>query len=103
MAKLPWRFQGDIAYGQTDPTVTVFMGETETDEETGIVSIRQDVRNPVTMPLSELKSASHLADPKKMQEVAEGQGKARAVAREVARFAEAQAALAAQAPELDSK
>lgn len=70
MAKLPWRFQGDIAYGESDPLVTVFMGETMTDTDTGVVSIHQDTRNPVTLRLSELASAAHLADPAKMQAIA---------------------------------
>lgn len=81
MAKVPWRFQGDIAYGEKDPLVTVFMGETETDEETGEVSTRQDTRNPITMKLSELTSASHIADPDTMGKVADVQKQARVKAR----------------------
>lgn len=69
MAKHPWRFQGDIAYGESDPMVTVFMGDLETDEDTGDVSVRQDTRNPVTMRLSELKNAAHLASPDEMEKV----------------------------------
>jgi hypothetical protein len=78
MAKQPWRFQGDIAYGETDPVVTVFMGEPERDGETGEMVIRQDARNPVTMKLSELKSAAHLANAKTMQTLADAQSTARA-------------------------
>jgi hypothetical protein len=47
----PWRFQGDAAYQEKDPQVTVFLGELETFD--GKVMIRQDVRNPVTMKLSQ--------------------------------------------------
>jgi hypothetical protein len=66
MANVPWRFQADIAPGETDPVVTVFMGDTYVDEESGQTRVRQDTVDPVTMKLSELKSALHLADPKQM-------------------------------------
>lgn len=87
MAKVPWRFQGDIARGEIDPLVTVFMGDEVTDEGTGVVTVRQDVSDPVVMKLSELASASHLADPKKMDEVATKQrGKRIADRREAERL-----------------
>ena len=63
--KHPWRFQGDIAYGETDPMITVFMGEVETDED-GKTSIRQDTRYPVQMKLSELAGLSDLVNAQKL-------------------------------------
>ena len=53
MPKRVWRFQGDVALNETDPMVTVFLGNIETNEDTNEDEVRQDVRNPVTMPLSE--------------------------------------------------
>jgi hypothetical protein len=60
--KVPWRFQGDISYGETDPVMTVFMGEVLKDEA-GNVTVRQDVTNPVVMKLSALGDALKIADP----------------------------------------
>jgi hypothetical protein len=65
MAKHPWRFQGDIAFGETDPVVTVFMGDLETGEDGGR-SIRQDVRDPVRMKLSQLAGVGDLLDGPKL-------------------------------------
>lgn len=62
MTRQPWCFQCDIEYGDTDPIVKVFMGEVETDDETGVTSIRQDTRYPVEIPMSKLTSIAELMD-----------------------------------------
>lgn len=60
MPKLVWRFQADVRYGDDDPMVTVFLGETETED--GVTIVRQDTRDPVTVKLSALASALALVD-----------------------------------------
>lgn len=66
MAKHPWRAQVDIALGETDPVMTVFMGTVFTDPDTGKDFIRQETNDPVLIKLSELQNAMQLADPKAM-------------------------------------
>jgi hypothetical protein len=61
MAKTPWRFQADISAGVTDPDVTVFGGETFTEDATGERVVYQDTSNPMVVRLSELNA--FLADP----------------------------------------
>lgn len=61
MAQIPWRFQADIPLGVTDPDVTVFVGDTYTEDSTGNSVVYQDTSNPVTMKLSEL--AAFIANP----------------------------------------
>lgn len=65
MAKYPWRVQGDIAHGERDPVLTVFMGEVRTDED-GRMYIEQETRDPVEMRLSEIESVLDLVDAKKL-------------------------------------
>ena len=72
MAKLAWRFQADVAKGETDPIVTVFMGPEravldEDGEQTGESFIEQNTSDPVLVPLSELANA--IADPAVMDEI----------------------------------
>jgi hypothetical protein len=62
MALYPWRLQGDIARGETDPTVTVFLGAEravmdENGEPTAETFIEQDTREPLQMALSEAMTA----------------------------------------------
>lgn len=61
MSKRPWRIQGDIAHGENDPILTVFLGDVEHDDH-GNPSVRQDVRSTVLMRLSALAGASDLAE-----------------------------------------
>lgn len=62
MAKFAWRLQGDIAKGEKDPLMTVFMGVERAivDDDgnpTSETFIEQDTSDPVQMPLSELSKA----------------------------------------------
>jgi hypothetical protein len=66
MALLPWRFQADVAQGETDPRVTVFMGPErsvmdENGEPTEATFVEQSTTDPVQLQLSQLSAA--LADP----------------------------------------
>ena len=66
MAFLPWRMQGDMTKGETDPLMTVFMGveRAVVDDDgkpTGDTFIEQNTNNPVVMKLSEVPAA--LANP----------------------------------------
>ena len=66
MAIFPWRLQGEIVKGETDPLVTVFIGPEryvldDAGEPTATTFVQQDTGNPVQMKLSELPAA--LADP----------------------------------------
>ena len=66
MAIYPWRLQADVAKGDTDPTVTLFVGPErhvldDNGEPTAETFIQQDTTNPVQLPLSELGAV--LADP----------------------------------------
>lgn len=48
--RYPWRIQGEVKPGETDPMMTVFMGQTRGDQ------IEHDVTDPVEVPLSKLVS-----------------------------------------------
>jgi hypothetical protein len=66
MALLPWRFQADLAKGEIDPQVTVFVGPerqvVDADGNgTGVTFIDQVTTSPAVLPLSQLAAA--LADP----------------------------------------
>lgn len=52
--KRVWRGQFEVPYGAADPKVTLYLGPVETDDETGDISVRQDTRWPVEMPLSQV-------------------------------------------------
>jgi hypothetical protein len=70
MALYPWRLQGEIGKGETDPMVTVFMGAEravmdDNGEPTAERFIQQDTKNPAVMKLSEVAAA--LADPTLLQ------------------------------------
>jgi len=54
MPTLPWRFQADVAVDNPDPDVTVFIGDSVTNDVTGEKVVHQDTRDPVTVKLSEL-------------------------------------------------
>ena len=54
MAVVAWRFQCDPALGETDPMVTVFVGDTFTNDETGERTVQHDTTNPASVKLSEL-------------------------------------------------
>jgi hypothetical protein len=67
MAMLPWRLQGDIAKGETDPLVTVFMGPERyildaDGNPTSQTFIEQNTADPVIMKLSELGSVIQPVD-----------------------------------------
>lgn len=71
MALLPWRLQGDIAKGEVDPLVTVFVGAERAvmDDDgnpTAATFIAQDTKDPVVMKLSEAVAA--LVDATKMDQ-----------------------------------
>jgi len=66
MALYPWRLQGDIAKGELDPMVTVFLGpeRAKMDDQgnpTTETFIEQTTSDPVQMKLSEVVAA--LANP----------------------------------------
>jgi hypothetical protein len=94
MAKQVWRFQCDVPYGETDPIVTVFLGSTEVDEDSEQTVVRQDTRNPVTMPLSEF--AAMMAGSIKHDDIATAQATKRA-AEKAEKQARADAEVAAKA------
>ena len=54
MPTLPWRFQADLTPDNPDPDVTVFVGDSITNDVTGVKTIHQDTANPEIVPLSEL-------------------------------------------------
>jgi len=54
MPTLPWRFQADLTPDNPDPIVTVFVGDSITNDVTGVKTIHQDTSNPELVPLSEL-------------------------------------------------
>lgn len=56
MPTLPWRFQADLAPDQPDPDVTVFVGDTVTNDVTGEQKVHQDTSNPEIVKLSALPS-----------------------------------------------
>jgi len=53
MAKVPWRLQGDIPLGVSDPEITVFLGDVWTNSEDE-QKVDQSTADPVVMKLSEL-------------------------------------------------
>lgn len=67
MPKHPWRFQCDVPYGETDPVVTVFMGEVFTRDD-GSVFVEQSISVPVLMPLSQVDDVLSLIDASVMTE-----------------------------------
>ena len=54
MATYPWRFQADIKIGHPDPDVTVFVGDTITNDTTGEKTIHQSTADPVIVKMTEL-------------------------------------------------
>ena len=61
MALYPWRFQAEVAKGETDPMVTVFVGAervviNDAGEPTNDTFIQQDTSDPIMVPLSQLAS-----------------------------------------------
>jgi hypothetical protein len=56
MPTYPWRFQADLTADNPDPDVTVFVGDTITNEVTGETKVHQDTANPEIVKLSELSS-----------------------------------------------
>ena len=56
MPLYPWRFQADITVDTPDPDVTVFVGDTVTNDSTGEKKVMQDVSDPIIVKLSELDS-----------------------------------------------
>ena len=66
MAIYPWRFQADVAKGDLDPMVTLFVGPErhvldDNGEPTEATFVQQDTSNPVQLQLSDLSAV--LADP----------------------------------------
>jgi hypothetical protein len=64
MATYPWRFQADLKPGEPNPDVTVFVGDTITNDTTGVQTIHQDTSNPEIVKLNELTTyiAAGMAD-----------------------------------------
>ena len=56
MPTLPWRFQADLTPDNPDPDVTVFVGDSVTNDVTGAQTIHQDTANPEIVKLSELST-----------------------------------------------
>jgi hypothetical protein len=56
MATYPWRFQADLKEGDTNPDVTVFIGDTITNDETGEKIVHQNTADPVIVKLADLAS-----------------------------------------------
>jgi len=54
MPTYPWRFQADVAADQSDPDVTVFIGDTVTNDVTGEKVVHQNTADPVIVKLSAL-------------------------------------------------
>jgi hypothetical protein len=54
MATYPWRFQADLKEGDTNPDVTVFIGDTVTNDTTGEKTIHQSTADPVIVKLADL-------------------------------------------------
>ena len=54
MPTLPWRFQADLTPDVPDPDVTVFIGDTVTNDVTGEKVVHQDIKDPVIVKLSAL-------------------------------------------------
>jgi len=64
MATYPWRFQADLKPGEPNPDVTVFVGDTITNDTTGEQTIHQDTSNPEIVKLNDLTTyiAAGMAD-----------------------------------------
>lgn len=75
MAKAPWRFQGDIKPGETDPMVTVFLGRVVEDDD-GETEVLQDTGDPVQIKLSDFVK-SIVADVKNPAKLIRAQSDAR--------------------------
>jgi hypothetical protein len=56
MSLTAWRFQSDITPGDNDPDVTVFLGDTYTNDTTGEKTVYHDTSNPAVVKLSALNS-----------------------------------------------
>jgi hypothetical protein len=56
MTAYPWRFQADLKPGEPNPDVTVFVGDTITNDTTGEQTIHQDTSNPETVKLNDLSN-----------------------------------------------
>jgi hypothetical protein len=56
MPTLPWRFQADLMPDVPDPDVTVFVGDTVTNDVTQEKKVHQDTSNPEIVKLSGLAS-----------------------------------------------
>lgn len=72
MALYPWRFQADLARGETDPLVTLFVGPEryvmdDNGDPTADTFVEHDARDPVLVPLSELPAV--LASPDQLTQM----------------------------------
>jgi len=56
MATYPWRFQADLKAGEPNPDVTVFVGDTITNDSTGEKTIHQNTADPEIVKLADLAS-----------------------------------------------
>jgi len=56
MPTYPWRFQADIKPDEPNPDVTVFIGDTITNDTTGEKTIHQSTADPVIVKLADLAS-----------------------------------------------
>jgi hypothetical protein len=56
MAVYPWRFQADLKAGEPNPDVTVFVGDTITNDSTGEKTIHQNTADPEIVKLADLAS-----------------------------------------------
>jgi hypothetical protein len=59
MALFPWRFQAEVAKGEADPVVTVFVGPEratldENGDPTGGTFVEQSTLDPLEVPMSQL-------------------------------------------------
>jgi len=56
MAIYPWRFQCDLQEGDTNPDVTVFIGDTTTNDTTGEKTLHKGTNDPEIVKLSDLSN-----------------------------------------------
>jgi hypothetical protein len=56
MTAYPWRFQADLKEGDVNPDVTVFIGDTVTNDTTGEKTLHQNSADPVIVKLADLAS-----------------------------------------------
>jgi len=54
MAIYPWRFQADLKANEPNPDVTVFVGDTITNDTTGEKTIHQSMADPIIVKLADL-------------------------------------------------